>query len=672
MTQQFPLLFSPFQLGKHSLQSRIVVTGHAANFLDEQKHPSEAYGYYLRERAKGGAGLVSLGGNSAMGGTGLVSLSGRSVHPTATAAHQNRDDSIIPKFQRIADLVHEFPVPVIVQLGHPGRTAAVRQRQILDGDHLSVAPSAVPVPAFGIVQAMPYEMSTDQADELVAAFGRAAGRARSGGLDGVEVQVGSFGLISQFLHGQSNHRTDKYGGATLEERSTFLMEVLRVVRDALGPDLLLGVRLYDDVVNYSIVYEDLKTLAQLLDASGLLTYLNIWMGSGPGEVTIRHHVPPYYHAPGEFAWRPEGIKELVSLPVIGIGRINTPALAEEMLANGKMDLVGMVRELIADPHFPNKAREGRVEDIRTCIACNQSCAGRQGLGLSITCIYNPVTGHEKIWADPGPAPVAKKVVVVGGGPGGMEAARVAAERGHQVVLFERSDRLGGMLKLAMKPPMRGSYEEIILFGEKQLPKLGVDVRLGVEASVEIVLGENPQAVVVATGSTPYLPEIPGVEGSNVLTIADVLNGAETGDRIVIVDTQGTPPASLVADFLADQGKQVEIVTGLNWVGNGIHAKAVWHHLYGRLLEKGVTMSPMTGVTRIGEDSVEVYHVVNPEITRTIESVDTVVISAGGQASDGLYQELKGKIEGLHAVGDCAQPRDIEMATYEAHKVAVAI
>ena len=657
MTQQFPLLFSPFQLGKHSLQSRIVVTGHAANFLDEEKLPTEDYGYYLRERAKGGAGMVTLGACD--------------VHPTSTSLFLNGDDRIIPRYRRIAELVHEFPVPVMAQLSHRGRIAGVRQRQDLDGDWLSVAPSAVPTPAFSYVQAMPHEMSTDEVEEIVAAFGQAAGRARSGGLDGVEIIVGYGGLISQFLHSQSNRRTDKYGGSTLQERMTFLMEVLRTVRDALSSDLLLGVRLSDDLVNYSIDYEDSKTIAPLLDASGLLNYINIWVSAFPDGRATRAHWPPYYHAPGEFVERPAGIKELVSLPVIGIGRINNPALAEEILAQGKMDLVGMVRELIADPHFPNKARTGRVEDIRTCLACNQSCVGRNLLDLPITCVYNPVTGHEKQWADPGPAPVKKKVVVVGGGPAGMEAARVAAERGHQVVLFERSERLGGQVKLVMKTPMRESFEEIIRFGEKQLPKLGVEVRLGVEASVDTILAENPQAVVVATGSEPYLPEITGAEGRNVLSVADVLNGVETGERVVIVDTQGTAPASVVAEFLADQGKQVEILTGMNWVGSYINP-TVWNHLYERLLGKGVTMSPMTGVTRIGEDSVEVYHVVNPEIIRTIESVDSVVMAAGGKANDGLYQELVGKVEGLHAVGDCAQPRDIEMATYNAHKVAVAL
>ena len=657
MTQHFPLLFAPFRLGNHDLQSRIVVTGHSANFYDQDKFPNEDYGYYLRERAKGGAGIVTMGNCS--------------VHPSSTSYFLNWDDRIIPKYQRIAELVHEFPVPVLAQLGHGGRIAGVRQREMLDGDWLSVAPSAVPTPAFSFVQAMPHEMSTDEAEEMVAAYGRAAGRVREGRLDGAEIQVGSSGLISQFLHSQSNRRTDKYGGATLLDRMTFLYEVLDAVRAALGPDLLLGVRIKDDLVDYGIDYEDSKTVARLLDATDLLDYLNIWVGGFPEVAATRSHWPPYYHSPGEFADRPAGIKELVKLPVIGIGRINTPALAERLLSEGKMDLVGMVRELIADPHLPNKAREGRTDDIRMCIACDQSCVGRQVLNLPITCVYNPVTGHEKEWGDPGPALVKKKVVVVGGGPAGMEAARVAAERGHSVVLFERAERLGGQVRLAMKTPMRESFEEIIRFGEKQLPKLGVDVRLGVEANVDKVLGERAQAVVVATGAVPYVPEIPGAEGKNVVSVADVLCGAPTGENVVIVDTQGTAPGCVVAETLADEGKRVEIVTGLNRVGSHI-TPPVWHFLYERLLGKGVVMSPMTGVAQIGEDFVDVYHVVNPEITRTIQSVDTVVMATGDQADDRLYQELDGRVEELYAVGDCAQPRDIEMATYGAHKVAVSI
>ena len=295
MAQQFPLLFSHFQLGKHSLQSRLVVVGHLANFYDDQKLPTEDYGYYLRERAKGGAGMVTIGACA--------------VHPSSTFHFMNWDDRIIPRYRRIAELVHEYPVPVLAQLHHQGRTAGIFQREMLDGDWLSVAPSAVPMPTFGSIQAMPHEMSTEEVEDIVAAFASAAGRVRSGGLDGVEVPVGYNGLISQFLHSQSNRRTDKYGGNTLQERTTFLLEVLRPVRDAVGPDLLLGVRLSDDLVDYSINYEDSKTIATLLDASGLLNYINIWLGAYGHGRSHRSHWPPYYHAPGEFAERPAGIKE---------------------------------------------------------------------------------------------------------------------------------------------------------------------------------------------------------------------------------------------------------------------------------------------------------------------------------------------------------------------------
>ena len=253
----------------------------------------------------------------------------------------------------------------------------------------------------------------------------------------------------------------------------------------------------------------------------------------------------------------------------------------------------------------------------------------------------------------------------------MEAARVAAERGHEVVLFESSDRLGGQVKLAMLTPMRDSFGEIILFFEEQLPKLGVDVRLNTEATADVVLAESPDAVVVATGSTAYVPDVPGADGGNLVTVNDVMSGVATGDNVVLVDTQGTPAGPTVAEHLADQGKRVEIVTGLKWVGSDINV-AAWHHLYERLLTKGVVMTHMTGVAQIGEDSVDVYHVVHPLATRTIESVDTVVMAGGGRANTDLYESLRGKVKELHTVGDCAQPRDIDMATYTGHKAAVAL
>ena len=657
MTERFPQLFNPFQLGRYALQSRIVLTGHATGLYDSEKLPTEDYGYYLRERARGGAGIVTLGDCQ--------------VHPTATYSFVNADDRIIPRYRRIAELVHELPVPVIAQLSHRGRVAGVEQRERLEGDWLTLAPSAVPTPSFAYVQAMPHEMSTKEIEEIVAAFAAAARRVREGSLDGVEVLVGYGFLVSQFLHHQSNRRTDKYGGRTLERRMTFLYEVLTAVRAAIGPDLLLGVRISDDLVDYSIDYDDTKTITPLLEATGLIDYINVWISSTHEPRTRREHIPTYYHDPGAFAERPAGIKELVKLPVIGAGRINSLTLAERMLAEGKMDLVGMVRELIADPHLPNKVRAGLLDDTRTCIACNQSCHGRTAKGLSIGCIYNPVTGHERQWGQVRRVTRRKRVVVVGGGPAGMEAARVAAQRGHRVTLFESSGRLGGQIKLAMLPPMRGSFEEIIDFFERQLPRLHVDVRLDSQADIDAVLVEDPDAVVVATGSVPYIPEIAGAGSGNVLTVADVLQDQPTGDRVVIIDTQGAPPGCYAAEVLAEQGKRVEIVTGLKWVDVNI-TPSVWHQLYERLLEKGVVMSPMTGVSRIGEDYVDVFNVVNPRQARTIEGVDTVVMAAGGRANDGLYHELRDRVPELYAVGDCAQLRDIEMATFQAHKIAMAL
>ena len=335
-------------------------------------------------------------------------------------------------------------------------------------------------------------------------------------------------------------------------------------------------------------------------------------------------------------------------------------------------LAALIPEAYGGSGLPLAAAAAILWDIHKSGCNGAAChAHIYTMGTPTTCIYNPVTGHEKQWADPGLAPVKKKVVVVGGGPAGMEAARVAAERGHQVVLFEASDRLGGEVKLAMLPPMRESFEEIIKFFERQLPQLGVEVRLYTEATVEKVLAEKADAVIVATGATPYVPDIPGAQGANVITSNDVLTGARTGQHVVIIDTQGTPPGCVVAEVLADQGKRVEIVTGLNWVGSDSPGP-VWHHLYERLLGKEVVMSPMTGVSQIGEDFVDVYHVVNTSVARTIQSVDTVVMAAGGQANDGLYNSLAGRVDELYVIGDSAQPRNIEMATYQAHKVAAEL
>ena len=420
MADPFPHLFSPLRVGPYTLKNRIMNTGHAAHFQTGDGLPTQPYIDYVRERAKGGAGIIVTGHT--------VPHYDGDASPSLT----NYDDRIIDIYRRFAEATHAHDVPMLAQLGHRGRRVAGA------GAHLqrpNVAPSAVPSPDFSAPQMVPHAMTTTEIEAVVESFGDASRRVKTGDMDGVELAVGMDFLFANFLNEKSNLRDDRYGGDTLADRMTFLYEVVDIIRGELGGDRLLGVRLYDDLVDYSLDLEDYKHVARLLEAGGKIDYFNMWQGIVQSPKSGRAHWPAHDYEPGAFAHLPTGLKEVTSLPAVGTGRIDSPALANRMLEDGTADIIGLARALIADPHWPNKARDGRTDDIRTCIACTQSCVGHFYVGIGVGCIYNPVTGRESKWADLPRAEAKKKVVVVGGGPAGMEAARIAAERGHDVVLF---------------------------------------------------------------------------------------------------------------------------------------------------------------------------------------------------------------------------------------------
>ncbi len=656
MPSAFPHLFSPITLGRYTLANRIMNTGHAAHFQSGDGLPTQRYVDYVRERARGGAGIIVTGHTVPYyDGDAALSLA-------------SYDDRIVPVYQKMAAATHEFHVPLLAQLGHRGR-------RISDGAGFLArptrAPSAVPAPDFSAPQLVPRAMTIEEIEEAVDQFAAAARRVVAGELDGIELSVGMDYLFANFLSASANLREDRYGGATLEDRMTFLYEVVDVVRDALGRERLLGIRFYDDLEDYSLRLADYQQVARLLQTHGKVDYFNMWQGIVPSPKSGRAHWPSHHYPPGAFAHLPQGLKSVVSLPVVGTGRIDSPALADRFVAEGTADLVGMVRALIADPHLPNKAREGRTGDIRTCIACTQSCVGHIYLGMGVGCIYNPVTGREGEWADLPRAQRRRKVVVVGGGPAGMECARVAAERGHRVVLFERGARLGGQVNLVMRTPARENFEEITLYFERQLAKLGVEVRLNREADAAAVLAEGADAVVIATGSTAFTPQVIGADQPHVLSARQVLQGnAHIGESVLVVDTQGRAEAPTVAEFLADAGRKVEVVTGLAVVGREMPAPA-WHKHMERLLTKGVTLTPFTGVWEIEAKSVEAYNVISWQ-PRTIEGVDSVVFASGGVADDTLWRALRGKVADLHQAGDCYQARDIEVAVVDGHRVGRAL
>ena len=656
MTDKFPNLFSPIAVGTYTLKNRIMNTGHAAHHQSADGTPSEAYVHYLRERAKGGAGLI-VTGHTVPVYDGETTLSFTNFH-----------DGIVPIYRRIAEAVHDFDVPILAQLGHRGRRVAD------DSAFLGrpiVAASAVPPPDFSVPVYMPHELTTAEAEAIVESFAKAARRMRRSDFDGVELAVGMDYLIANFLHPHGNRRTDKYGGGTIEERMTFLRETLEAIRSELGAERILGIRLYDDVMDYSLQLSDLVELSRLLDRENLVDYFNIWHGIVPSPRQGRMHWPSYYYEPGAFTYLPEAVKAVVARPVVGTGRMDSPAVAERVLVDGKADIVGMAKTLIADPHFPNKAREGRVDDIRPCIACTQSCVGHVDLGLGVGCIYNPVTGREEEWAELGRAETRKRVVIVGAGPAGMEAARIAGKRGHDVVLMDRGKRLGGQINLVMNAPNRGNFEEIILWFERQLPKHGVEIRLRMEATAENVLAANPDEIVLATGSTAYFPEIGGTEQPHVFSARDVLSGiAALGENVLVVDTVGRAEAATAADYLSARGHKVELLTGLETIAPFMPSP-VRHHLLEKLMNAGVALTTHTALWEINETGAEAYNVVTWE-PRTIEGFDSVVFGSGGKADTSLYGELSAHRRSLHPIGDCFQPRDIEVAIVDGHRVARAI
>ncbi len=651
MSKNFPLLFSPLQVGKKTLRNRIVFLPHETHMV-KNRLPSETELYYFRERAKGGAGMIIM--------------TPCCVHPAGGLGQLNYSDNIIPEYQKIADAVHEYGTVLLTQFGHLGRKTMGKMKVSPDENVPAVAPSAIPAPSLDFSWVTPHELTLEELAELVVCYGQAARRVREGGLDGVELPASMGQLLTQFLSPHGNTRTDKYGGS-LENRLRFPIEIIEEVRRNLGDDLILGVRLSEDFTDYSLSFEDAKQIAPLLEATGKIDCISVCAGSSYDWKGASVRAPVFYFPPGSFVYLAAGVKECVALPVICAGRIDSPELAEQALADGNTDLVGICRGLIADPYFPVKAEEGRSEEIHACIACSEGCHGHTLLGRPVGCIHNPSAGREKEWSELPPVSKKKKVVVVGAGPAGLAAATIAAERGHEVTVYENQEALGGQVQLIVKTPMRDNFVEIIRSLQMELDKLGVEIRLKEEATEETILSRHPDAVVLATGSTPYIPDIPGVDGENVITVWDAIESPDKiGDKVIIVDYQGLPAGSFTADFLAERNKKVTIITQMPYVGMWL-VKHVWRNLYERLLNRGVEMLPFTFVKEIRRDSLLVAGTITAE-ERVLNAVDTVVLATGQIANDRLYGLLKGKVAELYTIGDCVAPRDVEAAIYEGQKV----
>ena len=651
MATEFKYLFTPIDVGPMRLRNRIVNSPHNTGFAKDNQY-DEREVYYLKERAKGGAAMLC---------TGITMVDPRLVPMLDSNSPADIDDSVIPWYRKICDAVHEHGAKFVVQLSDVGGVCSTRL-------HPDVSPplAASPIPGTTYKE-VPIEIDREGMEKIARLFGSAAARVKAGGCDGIAVHAAHGYLLSGFYSPLFNARTDEFSGP-MENRLRPLFMVIDEIRKNIGRDMALGVCICgDEFMEGGVTVDDAKKIAILLDKSGQVDWIDVTCANAGDRLSRAMIYGSGYLPPGAMVPLASAIREVISIPVMARGRINDPVQAEKILAGGHADLIGMARALIADPHLPNKAKTGQLEDIRQCVHAGEACIAREVEGEPMSCVQNPVVGREKEWAELKPASVKKKVMVIGGGPAGLEAARVAALRGHEVTIYEKSGELGGQILIASKVSSRQELASIIRWLALQVQKLGVDIHLNTEVTPQIVEREKPDAVVVATGSVPSSLSIPGATDQNLVDERSVLLGkVSVGQRVVVLDGTGDIVGTSTAEFLAEQGKQVYILAKGYQVGEAIDI-TTRPLVYRSLLEKGVNLVPFTWVRSISGKSVITYNTFTFKEGK-IENIDTVVQTISAVADNQLYKSLKGKIKELHAIGDCVAPRRIEAAIYEGGKL----
>lgn len=642
----FDHLFSPLVLGKVRLPNRICFLAHRTNFAKRGRLDDRHAAYYSR-RAEGGCGLIIVGELC--------------IHPNDRpweAMIEAYNPEVVSDYQKLTAAVHAFNTPIFAQLRHHGfQSSGAITRQAIWG------PSAISDIAFGeTAKAMEIE---DMA-VLIEAFSRAAVLAREGGFDGIEIDMGPESLLRQFLSPLSNLRQDEYGG-NLEKRMRLPLEVIDGIRKAAGEDFTEGIRLCADEMFWGAITTDESCkFAQHFETTGKVAFINISVGT----YYNLHLVLPSMHTPFGFTLETsEQIKKAVSIPVIASHQIIFPHMAEDILKEGQADAIGLVRGLICDPDAPNKALAGKLKDIRYCVKDNQGCIGRINQTKTLSCIQNPSVGFEKLGLkDETKSAIRKRVMVVGAGPAGLEASRVASERGHDVVLYEKEEVPGGQVNLIRKGSGRRGMAEVIRYLYRMLEKHHVPIITGVKVTPEMVLEKNPDAVIVATGSKPRARPVPGEYGPpTVLNVWEVIEGQfPVGEKILFVDENGGHHSTATVELLADEGKKVDMVTSDLFIGIELVSLGDLYLTRQRLLQKGVTFTTDVMIDEIDGDKVE-GHCIYTNRPILFEGYDTIVLDMGNMADDRLYRQLKGQLKELYRTGDCVAPRGIDMAILEGRR-----
>ena len=640
----FKQLFTPLQLRHVTVKNRIVSSAHA-DALAEDGMPKEKARCYYEEKAKGGVGLLMCFGSAG-------------VHPTSPAQDWHGvelfEDRVIPYLAEFADTMHVYNVPVISQITHRGR----RGRSV-DRMHRMYGPSPIREPNH---RETPHTLDEETITEFVQAFSDAAWRLKQGNFDGCEVNASHCHLIDQFWTHNANRRTDEYGGA-LSNRLRFGIRVIEAIRKRCGDDFIIGIRITgDDFTKGGLNNTMMQEIAGKLDGLRILDYFSVIGATAETFIGEAAAVPDMTFRHATYAPLAASIKGVVSVPVITAGRVTHPMQAEEIVSNKQADLVIMTRALIADPQAPHKAMAGQLDDIRLCQGYNEGCIDRIYTGRGVTCVQNATIGRETEFGALTPAEQPRKVVVVGGGPAGLEAARIARRRRHEVVLMEKSGKLGGQTLIGAKAPLRGEFSGATEWMSEQCRKTGVEVRLNCEATVELILSENPDVVVVATGARPLIPEIPGVE--NTVDAWSLLNGdVPEGERVAVIDEEYGFQGPSVAELLLDLGKSVEIITSMEAICTLLGA-TTRPPVYQRLFRKGIVIHPHLHVRAI-EGGTLITENAWAETKGELTGYDAAIYAFGGQAVDEISQSLKNEVT-CSVVGDAFAPRTLQHAIMEGH------
>jgi len=661
MPQAFAQLFSPLQLRHKQLRNRIVFGAHTAN-MAEQGIPGDRHlGYYL-ERARGGAAMIVV--------------EPVPVHATAVLTRGNMrhsSDAIIEPLRRITDACHAEGAVMLQQLYHVG------QHGDFDNSYTAHwSPSGLP--SYHDAEGS-HAMREAEIEEIIGGFVAAAVRAQQAGFDGVELFGAYNGLIEQFWLPWSNRRDDRWGGG-IDNRMRFTRRIIEDTRQRVGEDFIIGLNAsVDSGVEIALKIDDLCAIAQWLDRRRLIDYISCGTG---GYFNFAELMPTFQFADKLGAPLAEALRQVVQhAKVMAESHIRTPENANQVVASGQADMVSIVRGQIADPHLANKARSGRADEVRGCISCNQMCWGRRSRDYWISCLVNPSAGREFEWGGDRFTPAARPrhILVVGGGPAGLEAARIAAERGHRVTLAEAGPVLGGAFRLAGLQPRRAQILDLLAWYERALARLGVDLRLNTPIDAEDVPAFAADAIVVATGSLPSAtgfqrpwPQqsvMPGVDQPNVWSVEDVMGKlARPGKHVLLVDDTGDWRGGGTAWHLAETGHQVTIVCGWPMVGYWIQRTAGDGPLRARLAQLGARWLTESVVTQWHGDGASVRSLLDGSEHRV--AADALVLATTNTPQTGLVDALRNAHAACHVVGDAVAARLAVHAIYEARSLALTL